>query len=315
MKVLLNAKPADYWISEVPRLSRQLEERLYRSAESFEEYADPTTLKSRIQQIARAVCKQQDRPNADSAKDKDETTTQAHVTVLPKVICTPAEASAVLNQKHMENLFVDLMFFLSHGLTQPPSCKKCALRNTQTLIGETNEDDISLAVASGIKCHRLVLWRKDANLAIEASNMQTNIVVLECHSVGHLLIGEPVGTWIWNGKGNFLVDFACEKILGSTPFERTHGLAMLLHASKCETDPGMCTENCQKMQTLLHHFRSCQPLLNGSGCDLCGCIKPLLRAHSEICTVKNACPIPACADLKADEATKMEGISRITGLG
>ena len=290
-------------------------------------------MKSRLRQLARAICEPDVksegkhgtstgseaehgmyRPSAGFVKGKDDSAALTRC-LLPKPICTPAEASAVLNQKHMENLFVDLMFFLSHGLDQPPSCRKCALRNSQRATGGTNDGDVSMANGSGVKCRRLVLWRKDANLAIETSNMQTNIVVLECHSVGHLLIGEPVGSWIWNGEGNLLVDFACEKILGSTPFERTHGLAMLLHASKCETATGMCTENCQKMQTLLRHFRKCQPLLHGSDCKLCGCIKPLLRAHSEICTVENACPVPACADLKTEEASKMEKLSRITELG
>lgn len=252
----------------------------------------------------------------------EEPTTQTRrqkETVLPKLICTPAEASAVLNKRHMENLFLDLMFFLRHGLAQPPSCKKCALRNAHVAMKETNEGDCdvdtSFADADDQKCRRVVLWRRDAKLDIETSNLQTNIVVLDCHSVGHLLIGERVGTFVWNEAGKFLVDFAGEKLLGSTSFERTHGLAMLLHASKCKADPGMCTENCQKIQTILRHFRTCQPLLHGSDCDLCGCIKPLIKVHSELCTIEMACSVPGCAHLKAHRAkTSQDVVSRITEL-
>ena len=338
MKVILEARkssngspPTDAWLSKLPRNCKQLEERLYRSAKALEEYSDPTTLKSRIKQIVRDIGEPVVEREVEhiiyrpivsySTKVEEETATQARSQdiLLPKLICTPAEASVVLNQKHMENLFIDFMFFVSHGLAQPPSCKKCAFRNSQITKEETNGDgrdeDISMADANDTECHRLVLWRRDANLTIDTSNMQANLVVLDCHSVGHLLIGEPVGTWIWNNEGKLLIDFDSEKILGSTPFERTHGLAMLLHASMCETDPGTCTENCQKMHTILRHFRNCQSTLHGSGCDMCNCIKPLIQAHSELCTVDMSCPVPGCSHLKAVRGkTNGEGASLITEL-
>jgi len=57
-----NASPE--WITKLPQMVKQLEVSLYRSAQTFQAYADITTLKSRLQQLAMEIAKK------SKAKDK-----------------------------------------------------------------------------------------------------------------------------------------------------------------------------------------------------------------------------------------------------
>jgi KIX domain len=47
--------PAD-WLKKLPQMAKRLEESLYRSAKSFDEYNDSNTLKHRLQQLALNIC-------------------------------------------------------------------------------------------------------------------------------------------------------------------------------------------------------------------------------------------------------------------
>ena len=47
-----NPNASQEWIRKVQLIARRLEEYLYRTANSYDEYSDETTLKERIQQVA-----------------------------------------------------------------------------------------------------------------------------------------------------------------------------------------------------------------------------------------------------------------------
>ena len=50
------------WLSKLPQMVKQLEVSLYRSASSFEEYSDHSTLKYRLQQLAIEIAKKTNSP-------------------------------------------------------------------------------------------------------------------------------------------------------------------------------------------------------------------------------------------------------------
>ena len=60
-----NASPE--WITKLPQMVKQLEVSLYRSAQTFEAYADITTLKSRLQQLAMEIAKKSKAKNKGSS--------------------------------------------------------------------------------------------------------------------------------------------------------------------------------------------------------------------------------------------------------
>ena len=93
---LLQARKPDYsadWMQKLPRMARRLEESLFRSALSFEEYSDTGTLKKRLRTLAKAlrVGAQQQKRNADEKTEPGDNsgaqTTQAAVpSVLPRTL-------------------------------------------------------------------------------------------------------------------------------------------------------------------------------------------------------------------------------------
>ena len=68
-RLLQSRKPGDaVWQRKVPQLAQRLEEELFQSARSFDEYGDERTLKPRLQALAAAMGRraQQERREADA---------------------------------------------------------------------------------------------------------------------------------------------------------------------------------------------------------------------------------------------------------
>ena len=82
-------------MQKLPRMARRLEESLFRSALSFEEYSDTGTLKKRLRTLAKAMRlrAQQQKRNVDETESGDDLgaqTTQAAVpSVLPRTLNVP----------------------------------------------------------------------------------------------------------------------------------------------------------------------------------------------------------------------------------
>ena len=73
-----NANPE--WVNKLPQMVKQLEVSLYRSAPSFEAYADKKTLKQRLQNLAMDIAKKTEkepRPGPGSGGETAATTTAA----------------------------------------------------------------------------------------------------------------------------------------------------------------------------------------------------------------------------------------------
>jgi len=97
-------------------------------------------------------------------------------------------AKQIGGDEQIEELFVETCFFARLGFVQPPSCLKCAYR--QSIKGENPT----------AKCNRWVAWRRDANYIIHPSYLMENTVFVQCHAVRHLLEGQSVDAHQWDAS-------------------------------------------------------------------------------------------------------------------
>eukprot|EP00978_Attheya_sp_CCMP212_P049453 scaffold666213_cov51-Attheya_sp.AAC.1 len=121
---------------------------------------------------------------------------QAQSSSILDEIYTPHEATRIrgIDQTVMEDLFVEMSFFARLGFLQPPSCLKCAHRQT---VGHKQQDSTT---ASSEPCNRLVAWRKDANVLLHPDKLEGNLLVVSCASATKLHKGETVSNYAWDRK-------------------------------------------------------------------------------------------------------------------
>jgi hypothetical protein len=67
-------------------------------------------------------------------------------------------------------------------------------------------------------------------------------------------------------------------------------MELLTHASTCT---GCSLHNCQRMQKLFEHVKSCE-VSHKNGCKICARLLTLLSMHARICTTRGSCPLPFC---------------------
>eukprot|EP00563_Minutocellus_polymorphus_P011278 CAMPEP_0181071458 /NCGR_PEP_ID=MMETSP1070-20121207/28051_1 /TAXON_ID=265543 /ORGANISM="Minutocellus polymorphus, Strain NH13" /LENGTH=154 /DNA_ID=CAMNT_0023152453 /DNA_START=63 /DNA_END=527 /DNA_ORIENTATION=+ len=132
------------------------------------------------------------------SRNPQENDDDEKIPILPKPVCTPAEAVNTLSTKQMENLFIDMSFYARLGFLQAPSCLRCAYREAHA--GTAWKD----ALASQ-GCGRLVMWRKDTALPIHPDNLQANAAVMTCQSAKAFMRGERVGGVHWDKNTQKLV--------------------------------------------------------------------------------------------------------------
>jgi len=103
------------------------------------------------------------------------------------VILSNEELSKQISDDEIDQLFVETCFFARLGFVQPPSCLKCAYR-----------ESIKGGEAMPAKCNRWVAWRRDANYIIHPSYLKENTVFIQCHAVQQLLEEESVDSYKWD---------------------------------------------------------------------------------------------------------------------
>jgi hypothetical protein len=105
-----------------------------------------------------------------------------------EVVMSAKDVAKQIGDDQIEELFVETCFFARLGFVQPPSCLKCAYR--QSIKGD----------GTTAKCNRWVAWRRDANFIIHPSYLMENTVFVQCQAVRHLLKGQAVDAHQWDAS-------------------------------------------------------------------------------------------------------------------
>jgi hypothetical protein len=110
-----------------------------------------------------------------------------------EVIVSANEVAGKIGDKQIEELFVETCFFARLGFVQPPSCLKCAYR--ESIKGDT----------ANSKCSKWVVWRRDANYIIHPNYLTENSLLVQCHAARELLAGKSVESHQWDATKKALL--------------------------------------------------------------------------------------------------------------
>ncbi|CAN8264554.1 unnamed protein product [Cochlearia groenlandica] len=72
-------------------------------------------------------------------------------------------------------------------------------------------------------------------------------------------------------------------------------------SSEVKTGPCGAFSTCYGLQLLIRHFAICKKRVDGKGCLRCKRMIQLLRLHSSICDLSEACRVPLCRQFKKKE--------------
>lgn len=93
---------------------------------------------------------------------------------------------ASVGEDKTEELFVEMCFFARLGYVQPPCCLRCTYREA---LQDGNVHS---------QCLRWVIWRKDTNQLLHPSEMEGNLLMVQCRAAGRLLAGETIEGYAWS---------------------------------------------------------------------------------------------------------------------
>lgn len=96
--------------------------------------------------------------------------------------------SSQVEEKLLEELFVEMCFFARLGYVQPPCCLRCTYR-------EALKDSNSKS-----ECTRWVIWRKDTNLLLHPNRLDGNLLIVQCHAARRLLAGKTLDGYSWSAE-------------------------------------------------------------------------------------------------------------------
>lgn len=128
-----------------------------------------------------------------AAQPLGDATNKLNIRRKSEVILSAKDVAKQIGDEQIEELFVETCFFARLGFVQPPSCLKCAYR-------ESIKGDSTTA-----KCNRWVAWRRDANHIIHPSYLLENTVFVQCHAARQLLAGQSVDFHQWDASKKALL--------------------------------------------------------------------------------------------------------------
>jgi len=98
----------------------------------------------------------------------------------------------MFDEKQLQDLFVEMCFFARLGYVQPPSCLKCAYKQ-------------SMSKDKACACKGWVVWRKDATTSLHPNRIDGNIVIVQCEQARKLLKGSTVDGCTWDPDQKLLI--------------------------------------------------------------------------------------------------------------
>ncbi|KAL3913174.1 MAG: hypothetical protein SGILL_006593 [Bacillariaceae sp.] len=109
-------------------------------------------------------------------------------------IVSPASLSTSLSDEGIATLFAEMSFFARLGFVQPPCCMECTYR-----------ESMQQAVPR-LDCKRWVIWRRNANITLNPSNIGENTIAVQCHSARKLTAGNAVESYKWDRTKKIMVE-------------------------------------------------------------------------------------------------------------
>lgn len=95
------------------------------------------------------------------------------------------ENATQLEDEQLQELFVEMCFFARLGYVQPPCCLRCTYR-------EALKDGNAKSL-----CSRWVLWRKDTNQLLHPTQLEGNLLMVQCQAARRLLAGKTIDGFSW----------------------------------------------------------------------------------------------------------------------
>ncbi|KAL3908338.1 MAG: hypothetical protein SGARI_003108 [Bacillariaceae sp.] len=109
-------------------------------------------------------------------------------------VVPPASLSTTLSDDDIATLFAETCFFSRLGFVQPPCCMHCTYREAMQ------------QAAPRLDCKRWVIWRRNANIALNPSNISENTIAVQCHTARKMIAGNVVESYKWDRTKKIMVE-------------------------------------------------------------------------------------------------------------
>jgi len=235
--------PSD-WLKKLPQMAKRLEESLYRSAKSFAEYNDGSTLKQRLQQLAHNIGMKTKRMQQIAAKQKQQ---QAHLAAQNKAQYRPppqhqSRSQPIVQQPIAPNQQqpVQPRPPTSQPMQQPPPVQK---QGGQRLV---NVAEINPIMNSGNQVVQQVA-------SAPVQRVQPGPIAYQAGSQTPAPPAPPPSTGSRPGPRQVSDR---QQVLR----HQQQRLLLLRHAAKCQHEDGRCpvTPHCAGMKRLWKHIAECK---------------------------------------------------------
>lgn len=88
----------------------------------------------------------------------------------------------------LQELFVEMCFFARLGYVQPPCCLRCTYREA---LKDGNVQS---------QCQRWVIWRKSADQLLHPTQLEGNMMLVQCRAARRLLAGNTIDGYTWSAE-------------------------------------------------------------------------------------------------------------------
>eukprot|EP00587_Corethron_hystrix_P001372 CAMPEP_0113305838 /NCGR_PEP_ID=MMETSP0010_2-20120614/5322_1 /TAXON_ID=216773 ORGANISM="Corethron hystrix, Strain 308" /NCGR_SAMPLE_ID=MMETSP0010_2 /ASSEMBLY_ACC=CAM_ASM_000155 /LENGTH=1600 /DNA_ID=CAMNT_0000160371 /DNA_START=446 /DNA_END=5248 /DNA_ORIENTATION=- /assembly_acc=CAM_ASM_000155 len=92
------------WLKKLPQMAKRLEESLYRSAKSFDEYNNSSTLKFRLQQLAMTIGQKTQKKKLEEEQKKKERPSQSNPQPPPQRVVAPQQPNPMRSMVNMNDM-------------------------------------------------------------------------------------------------------------------------------------------------------------------------------------------------------------------
>jgi len=235
--------PSD-WLKKLPQMAKRLEESLYRSAKSFAEYNDGSTLKQRLQQLAHNIGMKTKRMQQIAAKQKQQ---QAHLAAQNKAQYRPPPQHQPRSQPTVQQPIaphqqqpVQPRPPTSQPMQQPPPVQK---QGGQRIV---NVAEINPIMNSGNQ-----VVQQGASAPVQ--RVQPGPIVYQTGSQTPAPSAPPPANGSRPGPRQVSDR---QQVLR----HQQQRLLLLRHAAKCQHEDGRCpvTPHCAGMKRLWKHIAECK---------------------------------------------------------
>jgi hypothetical protein len=117
-------------------------------------------------------------------------------------IVPPASLSSALSDDDIATLFSETCFFARLGFIQPPCCMHCTYREAMQ------------QAVPRLNCKRWVIWRRNANITLNPSNIGENTIAVQCHAARKLIAGNAVESYKWDRTKKIMVETSKKRAWG-----------------------------------------------------------------------------------------------------